>query len=320
MSAPRSSLAVVVALSVACGGDSSPMAPSNNAIVVSMSVDIISAATATPSRLRLGSLSGQNLSPLETLELQITVRRTITAVGGSATVSSGCEGRLGQAPRVPIPELDTPPERVDESQPLVIVVSVRGGSAGALAAIGGSTAELICTLTGTDERGGEISESVQVTVALDDVEMVPVPEGPEPTPPGFSKAFAPSTITMRGISSLTFTIDNAANETAATALTFTDDFPEGIIVATPPNVTTDCAGGTVTAFDGSGTVSYTGGTVEAGKICAVTVDVTSSTMGTYVNTTGDLKSSAAIVARQPTPWTSPRPRRSSSPRSSSTIR
>ena len=47
----------------------------------------------------------------------------------------------------------------------------------------------------------------------------------------------------------------------------------------------------VTATPGAGVITYTGGSVGAGASCTVEADVTSSTVGTHVNTTGDLTSS-----------------------------
>ncbi|WP_269580828.1 choice-of-anchor D domain-containing protein [Roseibium sp. Sym1] len=109
--------------------------------------------------------------------------------------------------------------------------------------------------------------------------------------PTFSQAFAPDTIVIGGTSTVTFTIDNTANASAATSLDFTDNLPAGVTVETPANASTTCTGGTLTAVSGSGVVSYTGGTVGAGSTCAVDVDVTASSDGAYVNTTGDLTSS-----------------------------
>ncbi|GJM10544.1 MAG: hypothetical protein DHS20C11_28200 [Lysobacteraceae bacterium] len=111
-------------------------------------------------------------------------------------------------------------------------------------------------------------------------------------PPTFSKVFAPAAIAVGDVSTLTFTIDNTASTVAATALDFTDTLPAAVIVATPSNATTDCTGGTLTAADGSGSVTYSGGTVAAGGSCTISVDTTSSTVGSHVNTTGDLTSSS----------------------------
>jgi len=113
-----------------------------------------------------------------------------------------------------------------------------------------------------------------------------------PTPPGFNKNFLPTQIQAGQTSRLDFIIVNTTSVVAVTSLDFTDNLPAGVVVASPPNTSTSCIGGTLTAVAGTGTVSYTGGTVPANLGCAVFVDVTSANSGTYVNTSGDLTSSA----------------------------
>jgi len=110
-------------------------------------------------------------------------------------------------------------------------------------------------------------------------------------PAGFSKTFGPGTIDVGEASTLTFTIDNTANEVEATDIDFTDNLPAGVVVAGAPNASTTCTGGTLAAVGGAGSLSYTGGTVAAHASCTVSADVTSDTPGTYANTTGDLTSS-----------------------------
>gem|GEM_PF-2460972 len=109
--------------------------------------------------------------------------------------------------------------------------------------------------------------------------------------PGFSQAIAPGTILADGTATVTFTIDNSANATAATALDFSNTLPAGAEVAAAPNASTTCTGGTLTASGGGSTISYTGGTVSAGASCSVQADVTAATDGSYSNTSGDLTSS-----------------------------
>ena len=130
-------------------------------------------------------------------------------------------------------------------------------------------------LTSTFGNSGSASDTLTVTA----------------TPPGFSKNFAPASIAVGGVSTLTFTIDNSANGAPATLLDFTDSLPAGTLVATPANAATTCTGGTLTATQGGSSVTYTGGTVAAGASCTVSADITSATMGSYMNTSGDLTSS-----------------------------
>ncbi|MEM7349853.1 MAG: IPTL-CTERM sorting domain-containing protein [Acidobacteriota bacterium] len=109
--------------------------------------------------------------------------------------------------------------------------------------------------------------------------------------PGFSKVFAPNPISLGGVSTLTFSIDNTGSTQDATGLDFTDNLPAGLVVATPSGATTDCTGGTLTAVSGSGVIAYSGGSVATLASCTVSVDTTTDASGTYVNTSGDLTSS-----------------------------
>ena len=50
--------------------------------------------------------------------------------------------------------------------------------------------------------------------------------------PGFSKSFSPSSVPLGGRSTLTFKIDNSANDSVVTFLDFTDILPEGMVIDT----------------------------------------------------------------------------------------
>ncbi len=110
--------------------------------------------------------------------------------------------------------------------------------------------------------------------------------------PGFSKGFAPNTISVGGISTLTFTIDNSGSGLPATALAFSDSLPAGMLVANPANASTDCTGGTLTAIPGASSLSYAGGSVAAMVTCTAQADVTAGSFGALANTSGDLTSSS----------------------------
>ena len=114
--------------------------------------------------------------------------------------------------------------------------------------------------------------------------------------PVFTKAFSPATVAPGGVSTLTFTIDNAANSIAVGSLGFADDFPDGLVVADSPNAMTTC-GGTVVAPAGGddGRITHTGGTVGAGGTCTVAVDVVGLRSGTLMNTSDDLTSDLSVT-------------------------
>lgn len=109
-------------------------------------------------------------------------------------------------------------------------------------------------------------------------------------PPAFAKLFAPNAITVGGISTLTFQIDNTASILAAGSLAFDDNLPAGLVVAPVPNAASSC-GGTVTAVVGSGTIALSGGNVAAGSACSVSVDISATAEGNFINTSGSLLSS-----------------------------
>ena len=149
-------------------------------------------------------------------------------------------------------------------------------------------------LPGGTSPGMYVNETSALTarVGVTDVTLPSATDGLQVfVPPTFAKVFAPDAVLFGEGSTLTFTIDNTAEVAAATDLAFSDDFPAGLVIATPSNASTTCTAGTLTAADGASTLTYTGGTVASGAACEVTVDVISTTPGTFVNTSGDLTSS-----------------------------
>ncbi len=99
---------------------------------------------------------------------------------------------------------------------------------------------------------------------------------------GVGKSFSPSTIVINGSSTLTVTLSNT-NATALRAGAFTDNFPSGVVVASSPALLNTC-GGTATAAAGTSSLSLSGGTIPAAGSCSVSVNVTSSSAGIYLNT------------------------------------
>ena len=113
--------------------------------------------------------------------------------------------------------------------------------------------------------------------------------------PGFTKVFNPDQIAQGAETTLTFTIDNAANSILAGNLAFTDDFPAGLLVADAPAVANDC-GGTFTANAGDTSIGLADGEVAAGATCDITVTVRAIGSGTLTNTTSELTSTIATAS------------------------
>ncbi|MET0029466.1 MAG: IPTL-CTERM sorting domain-containing protein [Candidatus Thiodiazotropha sp.] len=121
--------------------------------------------------------------------------------------------------------------------------------------------------------------------------------------PGISKAFAPSTIDVNGITTLTLTLLNP-NPTALTLnADFTDTFPAGLLIANPNNLAGSCTLGSVTATPGTGLLTYANGASIPSGNCTISVDVTSPTAGSYNNTIPAGAISTITGGTNPTPAT-----------------
>ncbi|NND75157.1 MAG: hypothetical protein HKN44_09140, partial [Ilumatobacter sp.] len=150
---------------------------------------------------------------------------------------------------------------------------------------------------GSERKGHRVGRFAAVAAMIGTVVVTVAPGVANAAPPLFTKVFAPSTIGPGSTTTLTFTIDNSAEAVIADELAFSDTLPAGVTIATPAIASTSCSadvggsGPDVSAPDGGGTITLANASVPAGAVCTVSVDVTASTGGTYVNTSGTLTSS-----------------------------
>lgn len=109
-------------------------------------------------------------------------------------------------------------------------------------------------------------------------------------PATIAKAFSLNPIKVGGVSTLTFTLTNPNPSNALNNATFTDNLPPGVVVAATPNAVNNCGGGTwaPAAADNTLFLSGTGATIPAGGSCTLSVDVTATSAGAHVNTSGYL--------------------------------
>ncbi|CAN1209514.1 hypothetical protein TUMEXPCC7403_04780 [Tumidithrix helvetica PCC 7403] len=115
-----------------------------------------------------------------------------------------------------------------------------------------------------------------------------------------SKAFSPSSIAVNGRSTLTITLINGLAG-PLTGLTVTDPLPANVVVANPPNASTTCPVGTVTAITGATSVVLNGATLATTSNCTISVDVTSTVAGAFLNTipAGNVTANGGISNLQP---------------------
>jgi uncharacterized repeat protein (TIGR01451 family) len=134
--------------------------------------------------------------------------------------------------------------------------------------------------------------------------------------PTITKTFAPAGIAPGNTSVLTITINNTG-AAVLTSAALTDSYPAGLVNATSPNGTSSC-GGTVTAVSGTSSVALSGASVPAAGTCTITVNVTITGSGTYLNTIPigaltNAQGASNTVAASATLYTNPTVAKSFSP-------
>ncbi len=106
-----------------------------------------------------------------------------------------------------------------------------------------------------------------------------------------TKDFSPARILSGGSTTLTITISNPYEQESATDVAFVDDMPAGLTIVGGSLVVEDSSTcGAVPVVD-SDSVSLSGGTVPAGESCVLSVTVTATATGTYVNSFESFSSS-----------------------------
>ena len=106
-----------------------------------------------------------------------------------------------------------------------------------------------------------------------------------PVAPTLSKDFSPATIGAGGVSTLTITLNNSYSADATLSKPFTDKLPKGVVIANPSNASTDCIGsGIIIGTIGGNKVTLPAGhSIPANGSCTVSVDVTATRAGIYIN-------------------------------------
>jgi len=128
------------------------------------------------------------------------------------------------------------------------------------------------------------------------------------------KNFAPDPTSVTGTSTLTFTLSNP-NDVAISGASFTDTFqtsPGAMTVASPATYSTNSCGiPTFAPTAGAGSISFSDGTIPANGSCTVSVQVSTTAIGTYNNVsnnlfidttdTGNSASDSLVVNDDPSP-------------------
>ncbi|OGV77736.1 MAG: hypothetical protein A3I83_04800 [Methylotenera sp. RIFCSPLOWO2_02_FULL_45_14] len=107
-----------------------------------------------------------------------------------------------------------------------------------------------------------------------------------------SKSFSPASITVGTTSTLSIVILNNPPPGGTGSISFTDIYPLNLKNAATPAASTDC-GGTAIATPGGTSLIFSGGALNGNNACTVTVDVTSTVVGSYLNNTGPVITTSA---------------------------
>ena len=144
---------------------------------------------------------------------------------------------------------------------------------------------------GVTLNGRALARNGAVTLINDTINATGCAGVPPTGGVGVSKVFSPSSIAAGGVSTLTVTLANTNAAVATLTAPFTDTLPAGLVIAGTPNVATTCGGtGVPTATPGGSAVTLpTGRTIPGGSVavpgsCTLTVNVTATIAGSYLNT------------------------------------
>jgi uncharacterized repeat protein (TIGR01451 family) len=108
--------------------------------------------------------------------------------------------------------------------------------------------------------------------------------------PYITKSFSPAKIAVGATSTMTFTLNNIVS-LGLLNVAFSDALPTGLVIAATPALTNTCNGTISGATANSTAISLSGGSIGLLSSCSISVAVTSSTPGAYLNTTSAVSSS-----------------------------
>ena len=101
-----------------------------------------------------------------------------------------------------------------------------------------------------------------------------------------SKAFSPGVINAGAVAQMTITLGTSAGGSGSANAALIDTYPGGLVNAPGSPLVFNSCGGTVTATTGAASTSLSGGAIPANGTCAIVVNVTAATAGSYINTIG----------------------------------
>lgn len=139
----------------------------------------------------------------------------------------------------------------------------------------------ITLTTGVNLSGRALAQNGAVTMDSNVVSISGCATAGGTIPPTLGKSFSPGSITAGGVSTLTITLSNPDSTVATLSSSLVDTLPAGLTIS--GSAVTTCTDGAVNAVPGGSSVTLTAGSIPAGGSCTVTVPVTASAGGNYIN-------------------------------------
>ena len=240
----------------------------NGATVSKMfSPDTIAGGSTSQLTITLGTTAGGGGSP--NAAITDTYPAGLVNASGTPLVSNSCGGTITAAAGAGAVSLTG--GTIPANSTCSIVVNVTAAAAGSY--VNTIPAGALTTSSGAPNNTNAVSSSATLTVTAPLV------------PPTITKSFAVASIVAGSKTQLTIVVGN----TNASAVTLTSALvdslpssPGAMVIATPNNLGGACSG--VTAVAGASTITLASGTSIPAGGCSVTVDVTASVLGTYINT------------------------------------
>lgn len=101
--------------------------------------------------------------------------------------------------------------------------------------------------------------------------------------PKLDKSFSPTKLSVNQTSRMTFTVTNTTDLLAKQGWSFTDMLPDNLLIAENPNAESDCPNYTIGHSSDRKSVNYSGDLSAGQTSCTLSIDVTSTVAGTYIN-------------------------------------
>lgn len=245
-----------------------------------------------PAPVDTSTLTLSIANPNTTALSGVAVSDTLPAglVYSGAVLTNTCGGTVSLSGGPPATTLSLINGTINPSSSCTITVAVRGTTAGLKTNVSG---QVTSAQTGPN-TGSTGTATAQINVVA---------------PPQIAKTFLNNPILAGSTSRLLLTITNPNPTTALSGVAFTDPLPAALTTVGSPAPVNTC-GGTLTVNPAS--IGLTGASLLPGGSCSVAVTVTSATVGSHLNTTGNVShqfngtrngntANSTLVVNPPTP-------------------